>query len=357
MDLDKLLIELCKTAGAPGYEAERSLVVRKLFAEFCDDVSIDKLGNVIGLRRGTGHGKIMLSAHIDVIALMVSGIFDNGFLGFTPMGFFDGRTLCFQEVTVHGSEKLLGVIGAPPIQLVSEGLLREDEPEYMTRALKLEDMFVDVGLTAEEAREKVRIGDIITINSNYSKLINGRLACKALDDSAGIACIISALQNLKGINLEADLYVVASVQEEVGARGAQTAAYGIQPDIAIAVDVGFARATGTRDEEASDMGKGPDISSGPNISRRVYEQLRETAVRNDLHAQYSVIPGGCSGTDAYTMQIAGAGFATGVVSIPIKYLHSSVEMAALSDIADIGMLLARFAESFNGADMEKSLCL
>ena len=224
MDNRELLTAFCEASGAPGYETDRAELVTREFSPYCKDVRRDNLGSVIGFRQGGGQGRIMLCAHMDEISLMVSAIDKEGFLGLSALGFFDARMLYAQEVTVHGREKVFGVIGAPP-PVVSHEAPTPLKPGDKREAPKLDALFVDTGFRVEKVHELVRIGDIVTINRKTTGLLNDRLAGKALDDSAGLVSLVIALRLLRDIRLDADLYLVASSQEEVGSRGALTAAY------------------------------------------------------------------------------------------------------------------------------------
>ncbi len=333
--------------GVSGNETERAKVIAEALREYCSDVSIDRLGSVIGLRKGGGAAKLMYVAHADEIGLMVIGIDDRGFLTLEPIGGIDKRTLPAQEVTVFGKEKLFGVIGIKPPHLTS--------PSEAKTALTFEELTVDVGLPAEKVRELVSIGDLVTINRSAVELQNNRLAGKCFDDTAGIASLLYSLECLKDVKLDVDLYIVATVQEEISYGGGYTATYSINPDIGIAVDVTGAKAENHSGDTETLLGKGPDISCGPNINRRIYKRLKETGEKAGIPMQFSVEPG-MSGTDAVPMQVTRNGVITGLVSIPLKYMHTSVEVVDLNDIKETGRLLAEFARSFNGIKTEEYLC-
>ncbi len=349
MYLEEILKNLTETSGVSGHEAEVREKVKAYFTEYCDDVQEDSLGNIIGLKRGTlGNGKnIMLTGHLDEIGLMVKNIDENGFIQFTNIGGVDQRTLLCQEVIIHGKEKIYGVIGVKPPHITTE--------EERRNALEIEDLLIDTGFTKENLLDLVQVGDVITIKRNLLKLQNDWISGKALDDRAGIASLLACLKKLSNVKHEADVYVVATVQEEVGTRGAITSSYTIEPQIGIAVDVGFGKTPELSQYDAIELGKGPAITVGPNIHPNIFNKIKQVAIDEYIDYQIEVAPG-TSGTDAWPMQVSRSGIATGVLSIPLRYMHTSVETISLSDIEKTGKLLANFIVALNEIEMEEFLC-
>lgn len=343
-----LLIKLANASSVSGFESELGEMTSNAFKKYCDEVTIDKLGNVIGVKKGKGKYKIMLSAHMDEIGLMVTAYEEGGFLRFTTIGGYDQRALVSQEVIIHGKEKIYGVIGVKPPHITT--------PEEAKKSHKIEDMIIDTGYSNEKLKELVTIGDVVTIKREIVELQNNMIAGKAIDDRAGIAVLYDCMMELDKFDSDIDVYYVGSVQEEIGARGAKTAAYAIEPDIGIAIDVCHGRTPDVTDDKAEKMGGGGVITTGPNIHPRVYELMVKTAKDNFLPYQISVAPTH-SGTDAYTMQIAGCGMCTGVLSIPLKYMHTSVETLHMDDIYLCGKLLSSFIKDLNKSDLEENLCL
>ncbi|QUH20752.1 M42 family metallopeptidase [Alkaliphilus sp. B6464] len=349
MNLEKILKQISEASGVSGYEQEAAQIVKEHFQKYCDEIMEDPLGNIIGLKKGRGvnNKKIMLAAHVDEIGLMVKNIDDNGFIQFTNIGGVDQRTLLCQEVIIHGKEKTYGIIGAKPPHITNE--------EERRKALSIDDLAIDTGFTKNELTSRVNIGDVITIKRNMITLQNDWVAGKAMDDRAGIASLLVCLKELQHCNHEVDIYFVATVQEEVGARGATTSAYSINPDIGIAVDVGFGKTPELSQYETIEMGNGPAITVGPNIHSNIFDKIKQVAIQNYIDYQIEVAPGH-SGTDAWPMQVSRSGIATGVLSIPLRYMHTSVETLSLSDIKKTGKLLANFIVSLNEIDMEELLC-
>ena len=347
MEVKDFLTRLCDAPHVSGYESAAAEIVREAFSEFTD-VSSDDFGNVTGLRKGEGRGRLMLAAHMDEIGLMAAGIGDNGLIRFTAIGGFDARVFPAREVTIHGTEKILGVIGIAPPHLGAPG--------DADKAIPAEDLAIDAGYPREKLAELIKIGDIITINSKTTELKNNFLSGKSMDDSVGVAVLLSAMKHLADVRLGLDIYFVATAQEEVGVRGAAVSAYSIEPDVAIAVDVGFGRTPELDEAKTLEMGKGPAIAVGPGIHPGVFELLKKTAKDANISYQIEVIPSR-TGTDADSMQIAKNGAATGVVSVPLKYMHTPVETVELTDIDRTGRLIAEFARALNAIGLEDALCL
>lgn len=347
-DTKEFLIRLANASSVSGFEEKVGKMTAEAFSEYCDEVRIDKLGNVIGHKKGSGKYKILFAAHIDEIGLMVTEYEEGGFLKFTNIGGYDQRALVGQEVIIHGKEEIFGVIGVKPPHIT--------KPEEAKNAHKIEDMVIDTGFSIDKLKEKVALGDVITLKREIVALQNDNIAGKAIDDRAGVAVLYEAMKELKNVDTDIDIYYVGSVQEEIGCRGAMVAAYAIEPNIAIAIDVTHGKTPDVNDREGKKMGGGAVISIGPNISPRVYELLVKSAKDNFLPYQIDVAPRH-SGTDAFTMQVSGVGAASGVVSIPLKYMHTSVETLCMKDVYLTAKLISSFVKDLCGRDLEEILCL
>ena len=348
MEVRDFLIKLCESAHVSGYESEGAEIVRQAFAEYLPDVSTDKFGNVVGFKKGRGKGRLMLTGHMDEIGLMVADIDEKGFVRFTTIGGFDERVFPAQEVIIHGREKIFGVIGIKPPHILP--------PEELNKVFKAEDLFIDTGYGRDKLSSLIAVGDIITMRSKAADLRNGCLSAKSMDDSVGVATLFCAMKYLRRVDHDLDVYFVATTQEEVGLHGATTSAYTIEPDIAIAIDVGFAKTPDVSDPKVIDMGMGPAIAVGPAIHPAIFEKLKKTAKDANLKYQVEALPSR-TGTDADSMQISGVGVATGVISVPLKYMHTPVETVMLSDIDQTGRLLAEFIRAFDDVELEDALCL
>lgn len=340
MDLLALLRRLSETPGVAGYEnAVRQLITTEL-SPLVDELGADTLGNLIGLKRGSlsltpsqTQYRLMLAAHMDEIGLMVAG-YSGAFLKVVAVGGVDPRILPGQEVVVHTAQgPLPGVVATRP----TAGLPAEQQ----TKTLPLDSLLIDVGLTEAEVRERVEMGDTLTVHRPLVELQNGRLASKAMDNRASVAILLGVLEGLRGRSHAWDVYAVATVQEEVGLRGAYTSAYRIMPQIGIALDMGFGEQPGIPDIETFPLGEGPSIGFGPNIHPRLHERLMATAKTHEIPVHFEPMPTS-SGTDAMAIQMVQAGVATAVISIPTRYMHTPVETLALRDIERTVRLLVTF---------------
>lgn len=344
--LTALLGALSEAAAPSGYEQAVAAIAADALRPFCDDVRVDALGNVIAKRSGTvpateRRPRLMIAAHMDEIGLMVTKIEDEGFLRFTSIGGIDPRTVVAQEVSVLSDPPLTGFVGVKPPHLLAE--------EERGKAIPIEEMFIDVGMSAEEVRRRVRVGDPVVVKRTFTKLQGTRVAGKALDNRAGVAAVIEAMRLLVGLQHVADVYAVATVQEEVGLRGAMVSTYGIVPDMAIAVDVGFGAAPGLPEDDVIQMGKGPAVALGANVHPRLHEMLVRAARLNGISHQIEPMPA-ASGTDAWAMQVVRSGVPTAVVSIPLRYMHSGAEVADVEDVRNTARLLAHAAAALTEED-------
>jgi putative aminopeptidase FrvX len=329
--------------GVSGYEfMNQKAVAEEAMKGLVDEIRSDTFGNVIGLKRGQGEGerpRIMLAGHMDEIGLMVTKIEEKGFLRFTQVGGVDPRILPGHEVIVYGKRPLTGLIGVKPPHLTPPG--------EADKAVKMWDLAIDVGLPEAEVRELVTVGDVVTFKRQVTELMGDVLSGKSMDDRAGVAVILVALDNLTKYKVQADVYAVATTQEEIGLKGAITSAYGIRPHIGIAIDVCHAETPGVPEWRTSAMGKGPAVAMGANIHPKVYAGLEKAAKELGIAIQPEPAPA-ATGTDAWGIQISAEGVATGLVSIPLRYMHTSVETLAVGDVEKAGRLLAAFIASVDG---------
>jgi len=341
-----LLKKLSEARGVSGYEAEVRGIVTEEFGRYADEVQTDKLGSVIALKRGEGEEprrRIMLAGHIDEIGLMVTKL-EEGFLHFTSVGGFDERVLLGQEVTVHGRKDLPGIIGSRPPHVLPK--------EEREKTIPLDKLFIDVGMGEEELARLVRVGDLVTLRREFTQLKGDLVVGKALDDRAGVAAILICLEGLASVRHAWDVYAVATVQEEVGLRGAIASAYGLAPDLGIAIDGGFGNQPGVPEAETVEIGQGPAIAFGPNVHPRLHEALVEVAKELEIPYQVEPVPGR-SGTDAWAIQVTREGIPTALLSIPLRYMHSSVETVSLKDVERTGRLIAGFIGRLDEGFMER----
>jgi len=346
LELDKLLQELCDASGISGYEGAVRELVADAMRSYVDEMRTDAMGNLIGLRRGFGEEprkKVMLAGHMDEIGLIVSQI-EKGFLRFTQVGGYDARVLPGQEVLVHGKIPLPGIVAARPPHVLT--------PEERKKVIKMRELFVDVGLPPEEVETQVNVGDLITLHAPYTALRNKRATAKAFDDRAAVASILLCLEELSSMRHSWDVFAVATVQEEVGLRGAITSTFGVFPDIGIAIDVTHGDTPGVPETETVEIGGGPSITVGPNIHPKVYEALVETAKRYEIPYQVEAAPGR-TGTDAWAIQVTRSGVPTGLLGIPTRYMHAPVETIELTDVRRTGRLLALTIAHLDEVDLSR----
>lgn len=329
--LENTILALSDLRGISGFEYRISDEIIKLFSPYCDEIKTDALGNIIALKKGKkGNRKIMLEAHCDEIGLMVSDIDEHGFLSFVNIGGVDARILLSSEVIVHGKRDIKGVIGAKPPHL--------QEADEADKTIKISDMSIDTGLDAEEVRENVIVGTPVTLSQSVGKLLNNNISLKTLDDRAGVAAILEIFK--KEEKIDADLWASISVQEEVGLRGAKVSAFSIMSDFAIAIDVCHA-ITPDNSKEAFDAGSGVVITVGPNIHPKISQKLLDISKKHEIKTNIEV-SNGDTGTDAWAIQVAGNGIPTGLLSIPLKYMHTSVETMNLDDFKALVTLIDTF---------------
>lgn len=356
MDLFDLLQKLTETPGPSGLEDAVRATLSEVWRPLADDVIVDRMGNLLAVKRGRqevdGGGaqatadrpRLLLAAHMDEIALMVKSIVAypnekdeasaSGFLRLTKVGGVDIRHLYGQPVVVHGQRDLPGIIGALPKHMLPD-LSSSNVYGY-------DELVVDVGRPLKAVRELISVGDFISFHRPLRKLLNDRVSGKALDNRASVAAVTFALEYLQGRQHAWDVFAVATVQEETRLLGAYTSAFDRRPDVALAIDVTFAKGPGTKDSQLFELDGGPTLGLGVNVHPGVLRGLQEAAAALEMkvhlepHTRYS-------GTDAYGLQIARDGIPTGLVSIPIRYMHTMVETVATGDIERAGRLLGEFA--------------
>jgi putative aminopeptidase FrvX len=329
------------TPSPSGYESPLQQVVREYVAPFADEVTGDLHGNVMAVRNPGAERRVMLAGHCDQIGLIVQYIDSDGYLFIQGIGGWDPQMLVGQRTTIWtDGGPVFGVIGRKPIHLLTE--------EERKQVPKLKDLWLDIGAAnKEEAENLVRVGDAVTVELAYREMQNGRVASPAMDDKCGLWVVMEALRRIDAQKLRWAVYAVSTVQEEVGLRGARTSAFGIDPHVGVAVDVTHATDCPTiekKEEGDIALGKGPVIERGPNMNPKVVRRLIETAKAHEIPLQISA-SGKATGTDANSIQVNRAGVATGLVSIPNRYMHSPVEVIALGDMDRAADLLARFCES------------
>jgi len=335
------LKDLIEAPSPSGYEQPAARVVRKRMEGVADEIRTDVHGNTICLLNGKGKVRVMLSGHCDQIGFMVKYINDEGFIYFAPIGGFDENIVAGHRVNVHtGAGAVPGVVGKKAIHLM--------DAEESKKAVEIKSLWIDIGArNRKEAEKAVGIGDPITFDLSMGRLMNDRLVAPGFDDKMGTFVVMEVMRMLKRARLDVALYSVATVQEEIGLRGAKTSAYGIDPHVGIACDVGF-----TSDHPSVDktllgelsLDKGPIIARGANINPVVFDMLVGASRAKKIPCQIAAAPR-ATGTDANFIQLTRSGVAAGLVSVPNRYMHTPVEIISIRDLENTARLLAEFVKS------------
>ena len=341
MSLADKIKKLTNAYGVSGDEFRISKIAAELMAPYCDRVEIDDFGNVLGYRDCgiPGAKTVMLDAHIDQIGFLITEVTEEGFLRFTTVGGVDQRMLLGSELTVLTKKgPILGIVAAIPPHLQKDG---DDK-----KSVPIPEMVVDIGMTGEQAKKVVRVGDYMAFANDAMELQGDALCGKAFDDRACLVCLLHTMDLLQGKPLAVNVVVSASTKEETGFQGGISAGFKVQPDYAIAVDVTHAR-TGDAPQVIVKLGDGPNVDMGSNSNPKFAKRVIEVARAKQIpHIVTSCRAG--SGTNAWPIQMQGQGVTTLVVSLPLKYMHSPVEMLRMSDVKNVGKLLAAFIETFDG---------
>jgi len=333
------LKELVETPSPSGFEQPAQRVIRRELAPVADEMHTDVMGNVIARIKGSGEAptRVMLAGHCDEIGFMIRYIDDNGFLYFAPIGGVDAHLVPGQRVYIHtAAGPVLGVIGKKPIHMM--------EAKDRETVVKFKSMFIDIGCSdRQSAAELVAIGDPATFAVGLERLQGDRVISRAFDDKMGSYLVSRTLMEVRRRGpAPVDLFGVSTVQEEIGLRGGTTSAYGVNPDVGLAVEVGFATDFPDIDKkEAGEakVGGGPIIARGPNINPVLFELLVRTAREENIPYQVSGVPR-ATGTDANVMQLSRGGVATALVSVPLRYMHTPVELLSLTDLENTVRLLS-----------------
>lgn len=331
MDILEVIEKLTACSGTPGAEGDAVETAEKYLSEY-GETRTDKLGNLICEIEG-GRSGILLDAHIDRVGLIVTSITPEGFLRIAKCGGIDGRTLLARQVTVYGREKIKGVTASVPPHLQRRG---ED-----SKAVEIDDILIDIGMDYENAVKAVQPGDRITVDSELLHLAGKKIAAPALDDRCGIAAVLYALHTLKGRECGRKITVVFSTREEVGGSGARVASYNADAQECIAVDVSFAKTPDSRAEECGILGGGPMIGCAPSLDREISEKLKLIAGEKRIPYQLEIM-NGRTGTNADCIGVSGKGFRCGLLSVPLRYMHTGVEVVSLNDVKNTGELLAQY---------------
>ncbi|KAF0110658.1 MAG: endoglucanase [Chloroflexi bacterium] len=334
------LLSLLSKPGLSGNEEPISALIAEKWRPLVDELSTSRLGSLHGLRRADAKDKrpsLMIATHMDAIGLMVKKI-EHGLLLITHVGGIDPRILPGQLVTVHGKREIPGIV-----QLVPNRLL---DDKFVGKSAEFKNLFIDTGLKESELLKQVQVGDLVSFAQTPFEMSGGYVAGHSLDNRASVTALTVCLEEIKNYNLNWNLIAVATVQEELTMAGAITSAFDLRPDLAITVDVTFAKGPGANDYRSFPLGKGPSIGLGANIHPALVKKFTTMADELDMPYSIETMPLS-SGTDSMAIQISAEGIPNEVISVPIRYMHTSVEMVAMTDILRTGRLLARFITELN----------
>lgn len=344
------LKKICQAPGAPGYEIAIRNLIKESLVGLVDDISTDALGNVIALKKGkSAEKKIMAAAHMDEIGFMVTHIDDQGFIRFNTLGGFDPKTLTAQRVIIHGQEDVIGVMGCKPIHIMTA--------EEKNKPVKIEDFFIDTGLSKDEVEAMISIGNPITRDRDLIEM-GQCVSGKSLDNRLSVFILLETLKLLKEKNIlpSYDFYAVFTVQEEVGLRGANVSTLSIQPDFGIGIDITLAcdvpNTPAHKQVTHLQAGTAIKIMDASTICDfRMVEFMKKTATSNEISWQPEVLTAG--GTDTAGLQrMTPGGSISGAISIPTRYVHQVTEMAHKQDILSSILLLEAMLPEFDNFHWE-----
>jgi endoglucanase len=344
--IKEFLFDLCSNQIVSGFEPTNGYILTTYFEPYTDSYERDKLGSYIFKSEGTNDKKIMLAAHMDEIGLMVTKVLEGGFLSFTSVGGINPASLVSQDVTIYGKENVFGVIGIKPPHVTTE--------DERNKPLKLKDLYIDTGYSKEKLEKMVRVGDVATIKRIPLQLQGTVVSAKAFDDRACVAVMLETAKELKKLSHKSSIYYAATAQEETGYRGSTTSSYKINPDIGIILDVGFGM-TPDMPAETAHLGKGPVVAYGGRLNQKLTKKFVEVCKTYNYPMQYEAVPSR-TGTDTEALQVNREGIPCILLSIPLRYMHTSVETIDIADVENTGKAIARFINELDNSDLEEILC-
>lgn len=346
----QFITQLISLPGLSGYEKPVREAIEQKWRPLTDRIEVNRLGSLYGFRQAKEKDRptLLLGTHMDAIGLMVTQM-EEGFLHVTSIGGIDPRILPGQAVTVHGRRDLPGIAVQWPDRLLNTA--------HKNKAPDLKRILIDVGLSSNEVAELVEVGDLVSFATEPGELSGNVLAGHSLDNRASVAALTLCLEELRPADLPWNLVAVATTSEEVNLSGAVTSTFEINPALAVAIDVTFAKGPGSNDYRTFALGKGPTLGTGPNIHPYLVKKFKEIAESIEVPFAIETMPVS-SGTDGIAFQVSRSGVPTLVIGIPLRYMHTPVEVVAWTDIQRAGRLLAAFVKSLNEdtlADLEKEM--
>lgn len=336
MQPEQFLREATALPGLSGNEQAVSAYIARAFDPYCDEVRIDALGSVIARIHGRGP-RVMLCAHLDEIGLMIARIEEDGALRVRSVGGVDPRILPGMRATVYGRETLLGVFGAKAPHLLSEAERKKNYSE--------DDLYIDLGLSPERVRELVHVGDCVALEGGFTKLLNDRFATKTADDRSCVAILLRTAELLQRMDTTADLYFVASCQEEVSGYGAMTAGFAIEPDFSVVLDVTHAKTPGAPELETFGL-ESLTIAKGPFVHPFLRQKMEDIAKEQNVAWQSEIVPR-YTYTDMDELETVRGGVPSVLLSLPVRYMHTSVETFDMHALNECARLLAAWCAAVN----------
>ena len=336
MDMRNALERLCSQCAPSGFERPAAEVAAELLRPFVDEVSIDRMGNVIGVRRcGREDASRLLLDAGDFEHVLIIDAIEDGFLRFRSIGGVDPRMLPDRELTILTEPPMFGVVACLPPHVLKKA--------DSDKALSMDKLFIDIGMSQEEAEKAVPVGTPVVYRGSCFPLGEGQMCGKSMDDRACFVTLLRAAELLKDKELDVDLYIMGSTREEVSGAGAKAGTFAIDPDYCVAVDVTHGRTPDGPKDRSCELFGGPAIGIGPNMTGWMTRRMKAKAKENQIPWQPEVMAGH-TGTNGWHMQISREGVATSVISLPLKYMHTPIEVLALEDMESVARLLAAFTE-------------
>lgn len=335
IDIIPFLEKVLSVSGLSNHEAPAREIIAEAWKPLCDEMQVSRLGSLHALRRGSGpepRPRLLMMAHMDAIGLMVTGIKD-GFLRFTQVGGVDPRILPGQMVTVHGREDLPAMVVQPAVRLLPPG--------FAAKPVSMEHLLIDTGLLPADVARLVRVGDLVSFAQPPVQLGKSAISGHTLDNRASVAAVTVCLDELQKRKHVWDVWAVASVSEEETLGGAFTSAFELRPDLAIVIDVTFAKGPGANEFNTYPLGKGVALGWGANVHPALHTSFKELAETLEIPIHMELMPR-MSGTDAMGVQVAAEGIPCMVLGIPLRYMHTPVETVGIKDILRTGRLMAEF---------------
>lgn len=341
MERTELLFQLGSQVGVSGLETSAIQFAKELIKPYAKKVVVDRGGSLLATIVEPKEGKphILLDAHIDEIGLIVTGVTSGGFLRVAACGGVDRKLLLAQEVLVHGNRDVYAVVASKPPHL--------ETAEDQKKSPEIDQILLDTGLTEQQAKEWIPLGSRVSFCARPQQLLNGRVSCKSMDDRSGVASIFMALEQLKEKELSCGLSVLFSSQEETGERGAKTGAFGLGVTHCIAVDVSFAYTSDAPEHKCGKLSQGVMIGISPTLDVGISQELEELAKQYQIPYQLEVM-GGATSTNADSLALTGAGIRCGLCSIPLRYMHTPIEVIDPQDVQSVADLLAAYVLKMGG---------